>query len=206
MWGLQMLQVWHMLSRAWRIADNFCFEVHSSGLFDLRGQISHILSWVRHTRREKPSMSLVFSVRVLIGSGGRSAHGNFSLIVKHILHFLAVHDFLGCVKYPRSVLRSHVYASPIDPLPCLLSFLLLRIDILMINFMNRICKMCIIIRMLRNLRLVDVCGCTCKMCRLNSALGSNPRMNCLIIICLERMLCDSCSQGLWSIWWHLMIS
>ena len=202
-----------MLSRAWRNADNFCFEVHSSGLFDRRRQISHILSWVRHTRRERSSVSLVFTGRVLIGSAGRSAHGNFSLIVKHILHFLAVHDFLGCVKYPRSVTRCHVYASPIDPLPCLLSFLLLRIDILMINFMNRICKMCIIIRMLRNLRLVDVCGCTCKMCRLNSALGSNPRMNCLIIICLERRLCHSCSQGLidiampliWSIWWHLMI-
>jgi hypothetical protein len=141
-------------------------------------------------------VSLVFTGRVLIGSAGRSAHGNFSLIVKHILHFLAVHDFLGCVKYPRSVMRCHVYASPIDPLPCLLSFLLLRIDILMINFMNRFCKMCIIIRMLRNLRLPDVCGCTCKMCRLNSALGSKPRMRCLVIIRLERRLCDCCSRGL----------
>ena len=203
-----------MLSRAWRNADNFCFEVHSSGLFDLRRQISHILSWVRHTRRERSSVSLVLSVRVLIGSAGRSAHGNFSLIVKHILHFLAVHDFLGCVKYPRSVLRCHVYASPIDPLPCLLSFLLLRIDILMINFMNRICKMCIIIRMLRSLRLIDVFGCSSKICLLNSSLGSNFRMHCLVIIRLERSLFDCCFCGLidlampfiWSIWWHLMIS
>ena len=141
-------------------------------------------------------MSLVSSGRVLIGSAGRSAHGNFSLLVEHILLFLAVPDFLRCVKYPRSVTRCHVYASPIDPLPCLLSCLLLRIDILMINFMNRFCKMCIIIRMLRNLRLPDVCGCTCKMCRLNSALGSKPRMRCLVIIRLERRLCDCCSRGL----------
>ena len=140
-------------------------------------------------------MSLVSSGRVLIGSGGRSAHGNFSLLVEHILLFLAVPDFLRCVKYPRSVTRCHVYASPIDPLPCLL-LLLLRIDILMINFMNRICKMCIIIRMLRSLRLIDVFGCSSKICLLNSSLGSNFRMHCLVIIRLERSLFDCCFCGL----------
>jgi hypothetical protein len=141
-------------------------------------------------------MSLVFSVRARIGSIGRSAHGNFSLIVKHSLHFFAVLDFLGCVNYPRFVVRCYVYEPPIDSLPCPLSPLLLRIDILMINFMIRICKMYIIIRMRRNLRLIDVFGCCCKMCRLNASLVCNFRLHCLVIIRLDRSLSECCFRGL----------
>lgn len=84
----------------------------------------------------------------------------------------------------------------------------------MINFMNRICKMCIIIRMLRNLRLTDVFGCSRKIGLLNLSLVCNFRMHCLVIIRLERSLCDCCFGGLidlampfiWSILRHLMIS
>ena len=141
-------------------------------------------------------MSLVFSVRARIGSIASSAHGNFSLIVKHSLHFFAVPDFLGCVNYPRLVVRCYVYAPPIDSLLCPLSPLLLRIDILMINFMSRICKMYIIIRIRRNLRLIDVFGCCCKMCHLNASLVCQFRLHCLVLIRLERSLCDCCFRGL----------
>jgi hypothetical protein len=190
------LLVQHMRSRAWRNADNFCFEVDSSELIDLRMQISLILSRVLQARSEEASMSLVFSVRARIGSIGSSAHGNFSLIVKHSLHFFTVLDFLGCVNYPRFAVRCNVYEPPIDSLPCPLSPLLLRIDILMINFMIRICKMYIIIRMRRNLRLIDVFGCCCKMFRLNVSLVRNFRLHCLVIIRLERSLYDCCFRGL----------
>jgi hypothetical protein len=149
-----------------------------------------------------------------MGSFSRSASGIFSLIVKHSQLFFAVLDFLGCANYPRSAKRCYVYASPIGPLPCPLSSLLLRVDILQINFMSHICKMYIIIRMRRNLRLIDVFGLPWKFCLLNPSLVCNFCLYCLVIRRLERSLCGCCDRWLisismpyiMSIWWHLMIS
>jgi hypothetical protein len=111
-----------------------------------------------HARSDEPSMSLVFSLRVSIGSIGRSEKRVFPLIIQHSLNFFAAPDFLGCANYPGFAMGCYIYASPVDPLSCPLSSLLLRIDILIIIFMSRICQMYIIIRMRRNLRLIDVFG------------------------------------------------
>ena len=74
--------------------------------------------------------------------------------------------------------------------------------------------MYIMIRMRRNLRLIDVFGSPLEICLLNPSLVWNYCLCCLVIHRLVRSLCSCCNRVLisiakpyiMSIWWHLMIS